>query len=195
MSFFQRIFRRGVSAAYREGIEAYNAGRWGEALAAFRRALHHGGASHDPLVALARFYAAEASCHLARAALEGGDAKRALRWLEPALQWNPRHPAMLYLLALANAERADLEGSARCLRALLAQNPGDAPAHVLAAAVHFARGKRDEAMRHVERAHTLEERVTLPASVARIVDSLARGFAALEPLRRSAARDASTRRA
>jgi tetratricopeptide (TPR) repeat protein len=194
VSFFQRIFRRGVGAPYREGMEAYNAGHWEEALSAFRRVLHAGGSSRDPLVGLARFYAAEASCHLARAALEGGDPKRALRWLEPALQWNPRHPAMLFFVALANAEVADLKSSASCLRALLVQNPADAQAHLLAAAVHFARGEHDHAVQHVACARELEHSVTLSTLVARVVDSLAHGFGALEALRREPG-DATTRRA
>ena len=65
MPFFERFFRRGLRTQYALGMAAYNDGRWDDAVLAFRRALDAAGTSQDPLVGLARFYAAE-SPHLSR---------------------------------------------------------------------------------------------------------------------------------
>ena len=194
VSFFKRIFRRGLSARYAEGIAAYNAGRWDQALTAFRHALEIGGSSSDPLVGLARFYAAEAACHLARSALDCAEPERALEWLEPAMQWKPRDPAVLFLAALADAEVGDLAGSARCLRALLEENPSHAQARVLTAAVEYARGKHDRARQHLELAGLRGSEPPLPASVLRVVDSLANGFRELESRLRNSGSNGPTRR-
>lgn len=193
MSFFERLFRRGLRTQYALGMSAYNEGRWSDAVSAFRRALRAAGASQDPLVGLARFYAAEASAHLARTALQDGDAVCALRWLHPAMEWNPHDVAVLFLAALAHAECADTESSARCLRTLLAQNPQDAHAHILAGAVAFACGRRDEAVQHLQAVRDTAPRV--PPYLVHALDALAPQFDELDALLRDLGARRSTRRA
>ncbi len=201
MSFFKRIFRNRLSSRYREGIEAFNAGNWEQARGRFRAALAAGGSSSDPLSGLARFYAAEASSHLARAALESADPQGALRWLQPALQWSPRHTGVLFLAALSYAEIGDLQATDLTLRALRsAPSSHVAHAEALAAAVAFARGHRDAARQYLARAQLAGHppRASDNAVVAvlgRVIDRVAPGFSELQSWMRHLGGDASSRRA
>jgi tetratricopeptide (TPR) repeat protein len=145
MSFLDGILGRRVSRAYRDGMHAFNACRFEEALELFRRSLEAGGSRGDPVLGLSRFYAAEAATHLGRTCLQDADPEQALRWLELAQNWNPRHPTLLYLAALAYAERGSREASISCLTVLEALDPEHREARLLRAALLHASGAHREA--------------------------------------------------
>jgi tetratricopeptide (TPR) repeat protein len=145
MSFLERIFGRRAASAYRQGMRAFNACRYEEALECFRRALEAGAGSADPILGLSRFYAAEAATHLGRARLNESEPRQALRWLELAQGWSRNHPAVHYLAALAHAECGELRASASSLMLLHAIDPEHREAHLLRAAVLQALGAPGEA--------------------------------------------------
>ena len=155
MSFFERLFGGAAHARYRCAMQAFDAGRYEEALAGFRHALTAPAPRGDPILHLAAFYAAEAATHLGRAALTEGDAARALVWLEPALHGPSVSPELLRLSAVAYLASDATASSLGCLQALLAIDPGRGEAHLLAAVVCHARGESDRAQTHLEalRAH------------------------------------------
>ena len=145
MSFLGRIFGGRANAHYRAGMAAFNAGRHEEALGRFARAVDCGGADSDPILALARFYAAESAGHVGKRALERGETAVARQLFERALEWNPEHPPLQYLASVTAAAGGDLARAASLLPAVLAADPAHREALLLFAAVRHAVGARAEA--------------------------------------------------
>lgn len=145
MSLEDGLLGRRAARAYRDGMHAFNACRYEDALELFRRALDAGGSRNDPVIGLSRFYAGEAAVHLGRACMLRADAEGALEWLELAQAWSPRHPALLFLSALAYAERGARDASLSCLTVLDALEPEHREARLLRAALLNAGGAHKEA--------------------------------------------------
>jgi tetratricopeptide (TPR) repeat protein len=173
LSFLERIWGGKANAHYRAGMHAFNAGRYGEALERFVRAVECGGVAADPVLTLSRFYAAESAVHLGRAALERDDTVGAAPLLERALEWNPQHPALQYLAGVVAAAHGDLARSAERLEAVLAQEPEHPDAILVLAAVRHARGASADARRLLGALHSGG---TLPPYLLRVLERLAPDF-------------------
>lgn len=171
MSFLERFFGGRASRYFRTGIQAFEAGQNGEALAWFERAMQSGTPPGDPIGHLALFYAAEAATVLGRVALEEGTPGEALQRLEPALQWNPRSPALLELAAAAYLELEALDASDACVEALLRLDPQRLGGLLLAALLCKARGDLQSLQKHVDvlRARPLSGGV--PRALCRVLEA------------------------
>ena len=171
MSFFRRWFGGAASTHYRDGMRAFDAGEYEQALVGFERALAAGAPRGDPITHLATFYAAEAALHLGRAALHRGAPAEALRWFEPALRGPAGSPGLLELAAVAYIETGSADAGLACLQSLLAVDPGRRPAHLLAAVACHGRGDLTQALEHLQAARSRPGSQSLPDVVYRCLES------------------------
>lgn len=171
MSFLKRLFGGQASRHFRHGIRAFEVGRYAEALESLERAMQCGKAPGDPIGHLAVFYAAEASTYLGRAALEDCAPREALRWLEPALEWNPRSPSLLELASTAYLETGLLDDCACCIEALQALDPERLGTRILAALLSAARQDAQAIRSHIEALRARPLQGVVPRALTRILES------------------------
>jgi Flp pilus assembly protein TadD len=145
------------------GQRALEAGRPGEAEAAFREAVQR-----EPEAALPHYY-------LGLALLEQDEPRPAARELERALQLDPALPGARSSLGIAWYESGRDDDAARELEQAVELDPRDATAHLFLGLALWRKGDRDAARTSLERAKDLETDPEAQAEMGRLLHALERG--------------------
>ncbi len=161
-----QALRRGAGVYLIEGHQAYRAGDWAGAAAAYERAAQAGGATQ-----------AGALVNLAAAEQQLGREDAALAHLEQARALEPDSPAALYNLGVLLRRRGQDLLALPHLRRLVALRPDDDEARAELALALFAGGQRAEALA------ALEPLASLPAARCAPLQALLTALAADVDLR------------
>lgn len=170
MSFFDRLWGRGVQGAYQRGMHAFNAGHLDESLRQFSSVIADSPDSSDPLYSLSRFYAAEAAHGLGLSRLLSGDASAALGFFERALQWNAHFPELQYHAAICWVLRGEEPRARSLLEGVLGQNPDHFEARVLLAELSHRDGNPTETRLHLEQARERGSQREVDAALLLVLD-------------------------
>jgi tetratricopeptide (TPR) repeat protein len=90
--------------------------------------------------------------------LAASDPSRALRHFERAADWNPLTPVPYKAAAIVEIRRRDYPAATRELRRARERDPGDSSPYLLLGAIASAGGRKQEALRLVEKADRLAPR-------------------------------------
>lgn len=144
MSLQSKWFGFGLDERYDEGVRAFEHGRYEEAVESLGRCLR---STRDARTTrLARYYIGESYARLGRAALEKGDPKLAVSYLESCLVHHPNYADVHLQLSRAFAATGDHTRQQEHLSKALQLNPHYGDALRDQAALMYARGQHEQAM-------------------------------------------------
>lgn len=157
MSMLGRMFGFERNEGYDEGIRLFEAGRYGEAIAALRQVTRGSGRATDVLTQrLASFYVAEAHANLGVKALANGDYGTARDSLAVALEANPHYADLHLHYGRACRKSGDLPAALRAFDQALCINGRYAKAYFHRGLTLYALGQRDEAVDCITQALALD---------------------------------------